>query len=195
MPLTVVTAADIATPVGKFLEALKSRLDIPQEDTYKDVELRDRIKDAIELVEADLWRPLFTTQYKLTVPGQMPVFIPRCPVQSIDSVKYYDDDNTLTTVDTDLYWYELNSEPAFLDYVDAVSFTFYEYSVYPVEITFTAGYGDDVDSLPQNIREAVIVTAYSAFQYPDSCHGGLPKPAVARCMQHRFRDERAICHL
>jgi uncharacterized phiE125 gp8 family phage protein len=196
MPLEVTIAPSLSVPVNAFLALLKVRLDIPAEETYKDEELRDRIRDAIEMVEADTWRPLFSTTFKLTLPELYPTFLPKPPVQSIVSVKYYNEDGDLTTLDpTTDYFYDIKSEPAFLDYKDGLSVTFEEYRVLPVEIVFTAGYGSSVDSLPKLLKEAVIVTAYAMYQYPEGCTGGLPKAAAMRCLQHRFRDQRIVCHL
>jgi uncharacterized phiE125 gp8 family phage protein len=196
MPLTVITPASLSAPVDTFLAILKGRLDIPPEETFKDAELRDHIRDAIAMVENETWRTLFDTTYKLTVPGQVLIHLPRPPYDSITHVKYYDEDDTLTTLSgTTDYYYNLDLQPGFVSWRDGIILSFTDdeqLGLFPVEVTYKAGYGTAVSDLPVELKEAVVITAYAKYLYPSECTGLIPKAARQRCLHHIFRDDRVL---
>jgi uncharacterized phiE125 gp8 family phage protein len=84
-----------------------------------------------------------------------PFDIPKPPLLSIDSIKYYDTDNT--EYDFDDYYADTESTPGRLElnYLESwPSVTLRD--INGVCITFTAGYGD-ADDVPQSVKQAILL--------------------------------------
>lgn len=83
--------------------------------------------------------------------------LPRPPVQSITSVKYYDEDNALQTLSSAVYQLDAKQEPAQLSLQQDQSWPGTYTRPNAVQIAFVAGYGDDPDDVPAEIRQALLM--------------------------------------
>lgn len=76
------------------------------------------------------------------------------PVQSVDSVKYYDFQGVLQTVDPSLYNASLGTPPRIQPAYSKV-WPISRPTIDSVQVNFTAGYGDTADKLPDAVKSAV----------------------------------------
>jgi uncharacterized phiE125 gp8 family phage protein len=113
----------------------------PESD--EDSWIEDMIATTRQYAESISDRSFLTQSHYLYLP-QFPsenyIEIPRPPLQTINSIKYTDDDGTVTTLTTDYYNYDTKSQPGRVYLEDDKSWpSFTEYPFNAVEIDFTAG--------------------------------------------------------
>lgn len=81
--------------------------------TYDDALISSLIAAACNLTEAYAWRPLVEQTWELYLDSAEvtdTIYLNKTPLKSVASVKYYNADNTLTTLDTSLYSVDLVSD-------------------------------------------------------------------------------------
>jgi len=157
------TAKSNTALVATLLPLVRTHLRIDGND--QDVELQGHIQSAIQFIETETSVDYTSTQWVLQVPC-FPVsdelLLPRSPLISVQSVKYYDEDNVLQTVEDTNYrvvkhyrlpgYVEFDSSyvyPATYDRSDAV------------QVAFTSGYS----TLDYTFAAAVAI--YVAHAYED----------------------------
>lgn len=101
--------------------------------------------------------------------------LPRNPVQGVTSITYYDSNGDLQTLATSAYVVDLRSVPARIIPARGTSWPVTEPD-HPnaVVVEFVAGYGDSlsspqissVDSVPQNLKTAVMTLTQHLFDHP-----------------------------
>lgn len=101
--------------------------------------------------------------------------IPRSPLISIDSVKYYDEDNNEYTFDPSNYFVDTTSE------VGRLSLNTNTYwptttlrAINGLEIKFTNGYGGSVD-VPDDVKNAIYIYCTHMYENRESESGTIPK--------------------
>ncbi len=99
-----------------------------------------------------------------------PIHLVRYPVQSVTSVKLYDEDDTATTVSTDVYQVDLASEPPRISVRreqvwPAVTLR----AMNGVEVEFVAGYGATASTVPSALREGIKLLAAYLFEHRGAC--------------------------
>jgi uncharacterized phiE125 gp8 family phage protein len=134
--------------------------------TDHDEIISDLIKHARELAEQLLNRSLITqTVVAYAAAFDTTLTLPRAPVQSISSVKYYDSADVQQTLSTDVYQSDLKAEPCTITTKKSQTWP----SVYdrynPIEITFIAGYGAQPDTVPEAIKTLIkmLLSTYHDF--------------------------------
>jgi len=106
--------AETTAPTEEPVSVADLRQQVSIDHTEDDLWLREMGKAARQLVEQHIERQLLTATYTLTLDAFPDVIeLNRPPVQSITSLKYYDTDDTLTTLteNTD-FVSDIISEPA-----------------------------------------------------------------------------------
>lgn len=149
------------------LEQAKTYLRVDNDDE-NDV-ISNIITAAREKVESLLWRPLLTQQWKLLFDTlssgfivnsdlylssyQYPIiYINKCPIQSIDSVKYIDVNGTTQTLSTSKYEVDLLSEPSRIRIIEMPQIKADTMNAFWIE--FTAGY-TDAALIPSKVKQAM----------------------------------------
>ena len=159
------------------------RQTLTTEDTY----LGTLIVGARNRAEEYLSRGLFTQTWKLTQDAwSEAIWLPRAaPLQSVTSVKYYDDTGTLQTVATSTYLVDVVSEPAKIDLAP--------YQIWPVlqphragavEITYVVGW-TDVANIPQAIKLGLQLLI--AHWYANRGDNGAALPAEVESLWAPYR--------
>jgi uncharacterized phiE125 gp8 family phage protein len=92
------------------------------------------------------------------------IYIPRPPLQSIVSVTYYDQDNTLQTLDPSQYLVDTYSKPARLLPAPDTVWPATKARPNAVEITFRCGYGDAAVNVPEGIRNWMLMRVGAAYE-------------------------------
>lgn len=145
---------------------LKDHLNVAQSDTTQDTKIESLILAAKERLERDIDRILITSTFVNYGPCfSNPLRINLKPVASILSIRYYDTDGTLQTLDSSEYRYIESSQ----EIVPAIGGEFpsvYEGMPDSVQIEFTAGYGADAGCQPRLIQSAIKLCVGKWFYDP-----------------------------
>lgn len=93
----------------------------------------------------------------------VPFCIPRAPLISVTSLKYYDTDNSETTYSADNYFVDAESKPGRITLGYGISWPAETLrSINAVKILYTAGYGA-ADDVPTTVKDAIYL--YCAYRY------------------------------
>lgn len=165
------------------LEELKMQLRIDPTVTDEDTWLRSILAAAREVVESDTRRAFIATQYDLTMDqfpfwGQLDrqsiertsqmvgvfygggIELRRCPVISVDYLRYLDAAGTLQTLDlTTKVSIDTSTEPGRVFPAYGVAWPICRWQNNAVRVTFTAGYGTTPDSVPNAAKHAIRLLA------------------------------------
>lgn len=117
--------------------------------------------------------------------------LPLAPVQSIDSVTYYDADNAQQTLASSVYQLFVDGEGPFLDLKPDQDWPVSYARDDAVSVTFVAGYGDAAD-VPVSIRQAILLMVGAWYENREDVVIGtiatqLPRSAAADNLLSPYR--------
>jgi uncharacterized phiE125 gp8 family phage protein len=171
MGLTLVTAPDNDGLVDGIRDSIFAQLRISSnaQTAYED-EVDMVAAAAISAIDGPagmIGRALLTQQWQATFDDGFPpvIEIALPPIQSVDSITYVDADGNTQTLATDAY--RLTGVGAWLTEIApafGTSWPATRCEREAVKVTFTAGYGDDIDSLPASILQAIRLIAAHLFE-------------------------------
>lgn len=151
MGLVVVTAA---TEWPITTAEAKAHLKFPAEITEDDTLILDKIKYASEVCERVTGRALCTQTWKLYLdcfPADSVVRMPKCPLQSITTLKTIDTTGTLTLLASTEYKVDAVSEPGRIVPAYGKIWPTVRTEINAVEIVFVCGYGAPA-AVPQEVK-------------------------------------------
>jgi uncharacterized phiE125 gp8 family phage protein len=97
----------------------------------------------------------FSTSYVCGRYMQPPLLLPKPPLIEVASIKYYDINGSQQTLDPSLYIVNSDGEPAT---IYPIPFTWWPATIWgrpdAVQVTFTAGYGESAEDVPENLKLA-----------------------------------------
>lgn len=139
----------------------------PAAVSAEDVLLNIYIAAARQWAEATTRRALITQVWTMRLdafPSSGIIEIPKLEMQSVDSVKYYDEDGGIQTWSDALYQVDINSEPARLQPNEGEAYPATKARLAAVEIEFTAGYGALGADVDQGIIQAMLMLIGHMYQ-------------------------------
>lgn len=150
------TTAPAVEPVSVADAKEQSRIDISDDDSL----IAEYLAAARKYAEDALTSSAFITQtWQLTMdawPGGSTIYLPRAPLQSVTSVKYYDEDDNGSTFASSNYYVDTASKPGRLVLKSDASWPTTELrEANGVLITFVAGYGDAAAAVPGPIKAGI----------------------------------------
>ena len=152
--LRLVTPA-VSDPVSVAEAKTYCRIDGSTEDTF----IESLIKAAVRLREDHPFcsRALISQEYQLTL-SRFPdeIVLPRPPLVSVSSVKYYDVNGDQQTLATDQYQVASQSEPARIVPAPGCTWPSTQERLEAVEVNYTAGYANAA-SVPPGLKLAVMM--------------------------------------
>lgn len=151
------------------------RIDAADEDAV----LSRVIAAAREHLERSLGRALLAQSWRYTLdawPSGYAVGLPLAPVQSVDSVKVYAQDDSSTTLPVGSYLLDGLGAPARLIRRGAQAWPAATRAGNGVEINFTAGHGSAPTDVPAALRVALLLLAAHWFEHREVVE---PQGAVA----------------
>lgn len=136
------------------------------------------IAAARKLAEDYQHRVYVQTTYQMIYDGFPDSIIefPRPPLISVDSVKYYDYEDTETLYSSDNYTVDLISEVGRLSLNYGI--TWPTVTLRPINafiIEFKAGYGADADAVPDSVKNAIYLYCTHMYENRESENGTVPK--------------------
>lgn len=154
------TVAPSLLPVS--LDEAKAKLDII-DDNSQDTEIRDLIRQAVDLVERDSLRMLMPQTWTLSL-DRFPcgdIELRKLPVSAVSHIKYIID-GTLTTLSASDYETDLISEPCRIRTVEGTSWPATDYTLNAVTVTWVAGYANAA-AVPPTAKNAVLVATRQLY--------------------------------
>ena len=88
----------------------------------------------------------------------------RSPLQSVTSIKYYDTDDVLQTLDSSLYEVDTYSVPGRVRPADGETWPVVDDRYNAITVTFVAGYGTSGSDVPEPTRHAIRLLAAHWFE-------------------------------
>lgn len=174
----------------------KIHLGIASAVTGWDTLIAALITAARKYVEDFTNRSLITTVWKLkldSLPYDQPSLqLPRSPLITVDSLKYYDNDGTEQTWDAANYIVSIDREPARVSLAYSIVWPSARYRADAITVNFTAGYGS-AGSVPQVFKQAILLIIGHWFEHRSEVEGGnlreIPLGVKALLEMYRVGDE------
>jgi len=170
------------------------RLDTPgaiEPVTAADVKLYARVAHSVEdtliaswisaarkLAEDYQHRSYVEQTYKMVYDGypDSVIYFPRPPLISVESVKYYDTEDSETVYSSDNYTVDTISEVGRLALNYGVTWpTTTLRPINSVIIDFTAGYGDEAADVPDSVKNAIYIYCTHMYENRESENGTVPR--------------------
>lgn len=149
------------------IAALKRNLHIL--DTNQDTYLQEILSAVIEKVQNNIGRCIARATYTGYLDDfpddDEDVIITLGPVAAISSIKYYDSDNALQTMDSGDYQLDNIDLDARLRFSE--TYNVYEDKMNAVEIEFTTGW-TDAASVPKDLKDAIVWIASKRYLNPEN---------------------------
>lgn len=157
-------------------------------DTVQDTEITRLITVAREYCENYTSQAFITQTWELAL-NDFPTFfrLKRLPVQSVSSIKYYDQNDTEQTVSSALY--EVDDYNAWHDIhlVDGESWPSSNGNLNNVKVRFVCGHGDATTDVPEQIRMAIMLCVGHWIHYKPLAEQGVQVSMVPLAV-HRLLD-------
>lgn len=121
-------------------------------------------------IEEILQRKLITQTWKMWLdawPEEIKILFG--DLQSVTHVKYTDEDESQSTLDSADYLVDTDSVPGRILLANDTTWPTATLSTRnPIEIQFVTGYGDAASDIPQDIRDAILVTIADRYTYRET---------------------------
>jgi uncharacterized phiE125 gp8 family phage protein len=180
---TLVTAPT-AEPVT--LAQARKQIEVASSDTNHDEQLDLLIQAAREQWEADTDSACLTQTWRVTFESicDDEIYLPKRPVASITSVKYYDPSNVQQTLATTVYGLDAASRAVRLKYLQSWPATVDRWDCW--EITYVCGYASAA-LVPAIAKQAILLLVGKYFEQRDMLSNDLIfKDAAYESLVHKF---------
>ena len=113
--------------------------------------------DYVDVPRGVINKALITQNWKLSARGfdNGRIDIPVSPVQSIESIQYFDINEEVQTIDADNFYLYGDEDSAWLQAKTAFAMPAFFDRLDAVNITFIAGFGDTAEDIPASISQAL----------------------------------------
>jgi uncharacterized phiE125 gp8 family phage protein len=131
-----------------------------------DVEIAANIAAATQTVEQYLGRALITQSWEYKVdcfPYPQGIRIPLAPVQSVAEVSYLDPDGDEVVLSTDRYVFSGGADAPTISVAPGQCWPATLHQREAITISFTAGYGDSWNAVPEPIRMGIALMVSALF--------------------------------
>ena len=139
---------------------------------------------AVEL-ETQLWEGMKTGPSGVHYMDHIELAV--APVVSVQSIKYYSDDDTESTWATTNYYVDTFSEPAKIVLRTGGTYPSDLRAANGLEINFTAGYGASPSNVPEAIRVAILQYITYLYEHRGDHEGAISPPAIIRNLLDPYR--------
>lgn len=157
----------LTQPAVEPITLAEAKANLRVNNTVENDLITSYIVAARKWVENYTWRPLITQTWTLFYDfsdvqniKNSTIVISKNPVQSISSIKYYDNTNTLVTLDSSNYYTDLGGDIASINFINQLP-TMYN-RINALQIEFVCGYGLAA-SVPDNIKAAIYMLITSFY--------------------------------
>lgn len=181
-----------STTLPVTLEQIKQQCRMRSSDTSQDDHLLFLAAVAVELVESEVNRSLVETKYELSLDafpardkeGKSAIYFYRPPVVSIESIKYYNESNVLTTIASSEYVADLKAQDPFV--MEATGCT-WPSDLYDKPNVITVAYTANTPALSNSVQLAICELVAGARR----ASGGVTVESL-KLMPHWFGIQRLL---
>jgi uncharacterized phiE125 gp8 family phage protein len=170
MPL-LLTTPPIAEPLALADVKAHLRLAITDDDDYITA-LITAARRAIESHYALTLMPQSWALFADAWPNDRVFHIPLWPVQSVESLMVFADDDTSVTIDPSNFYLDISTRPARYALRQGRVFAQPGRGINGIKISFTAGFGVDATAVPAEIKEGLMATVADWYQNRGDVVGG-----------------------
>jgi len=135
-------------------------------NTAEDDVITFMIKAATKWCERYSGYTFVNTVYQLNMDDFPPddiIVLPKYPLAGVTSIKYYNDEDTQVTFDSDNYRVDTTSIPGRVEYVTSWPGVYDKINT--IEILFTAGYGTDPADVPDDMKAAIKIMLGHLYEH------------------------------
>lgn len=189
MALKLVTAP---TTEPITLEEAKDHLRVDGND--EDALISSLITAAREYCEGYQGRAYVTQVWEIVLDAfpQMPMVVPRPPLQSVCSIKYTNNQGVEATFDVENYIVDSDSEPGRIVLASGKSWPAVQLQpVNGVRIRFSAGYGD-ATKVPASIKEAILLLVGHWHEHREAVLTGATSREIEFAVKALLGMERVV---
>ena len=198
----------VSAPSIQPVSRIEAREHLRLDDDVDDSQVRSFIKAATDWAENYTGRSFISRTYKMMLDGVSEIDDPlwegmrtghsssnlnnhieiaAAPVLSVQSIKYYSDDDTEYTWSASNYHVDTFSEPAKIVLRSGGTYPTDLRSVNGLEINFTAGYGESPSSVPEAIRVAILQYIAFLYEHRGDYEAGVQSPAVIKSLLDPYK--------
>jgi len=168
------------TAPGKLAVTLdEARKQVEVVGGHHDAHLTRLIKAATAQAEKYTGRAFISQVWQLTLDAfpDYAIRLPRPPAISVDSITYVDADGDTQTLDSSTYRADLTRSPAEITTAYGETWPSTRPVSAAVTVTYTAGYGTNWASVPEEARQAIVLLVAEWFAHREpNVEGAQPKP-------------------
>jgi uncharacterized phiE125 gp8 family phage protein len=166
---------------------LYTRVDTSIEDTLIDTWISSARIAAEDYQHRSYITQIIDLAYDYWPSGE--ILLPRPPTIAVNNIKYYDTNNLEYTVDSSLYFVDVNATPARIVLNDGQSWP--NVTLRPIRgfvVNYGAGYGATGSDVPDRIKDAIYL--YCAYRYENRIaeDGTIPKAFYDILQPDRIED-------
>jgi uncharacterized phiE125 gp8 family phage protein len=166
----------VADATSEALTLEQAKLHLRVTDDSEDDAINDLIKRARLHVQREMGRSIMSCTWKLTLDWfPSVVFLRFPPVTAVSSVTYYDTSGTVTTLSTDDYIYDLQSEMARVTPAYGKTWPATQSRIAAVTVNYTAGYAS-ASAVPEPIKHAMLLLINHWYEMRSAVTQGNSKP-------------------
>jgi len=121
------------------------------------------------------------------------IIIPRPPLQDVSSVKYYGTDDSEYTFDQANYFVDTKSEPGRV--VLGYKKNWPSVTLRPangVVVTFTAGYGDNAEKVPEEVKQAMKLLIGHWYEHREAVLAGIISKEIEFAVRSLLWPDRVV---
>ena len=141
--------------------------------------------DGARELESPLWEGMRTGPSNVAYLDH--IELAAAPVISVESIKYYSDDDTQYTWAASNYFVDTFSEPAKVVLRDGGTYPTDLRAANGLEINFTAGYGSNPSAIPEAIKVAILQYIAFLYEHRGDNEAGMQSPPVLRALLDPYR--------
>lgn len=160
----------ITGPTTEPVTLEKMKESLRMDGTESDNTITDLIKAAREAAEEFQNKAYFTQTWELSFDSlpSMPLTIPMPPLQSLTSVKLYDENGTEVSMNIDDFILDKRSEPGRIAFKKDKAWPSIKLqSIDAVVFQFVAGYSD-MSKVPEKVKQAIELYSTYFYDHPDA---------------------------
>lgn len=160
----------ITPPASEPVSVSEAKLHLRVDGADEDTLISGLITAARQYVEDYTQRALITQTWRLLLdefPNGDTIHVPLPPLQSVNSVTYYDEDGALQTLPTTDYHVDPESAQGRVVLTDGKCWPTTQTRPNAVTIEFVAGYGDAA-SVPQAIKQAILLLVAHWYEHREA---------------------------
>jgi uncharacterized phiE125 gp8 family phage protein len=161
------TARLITPPAALAVSIEAARAQARTGGNALDAELEMKIQGFTEKVEHDTGRALIHQTWEVTLDRfSDSIRLPNAPLVRVESVKFYDTEGVLRTLDPQDYQVDAKSEPGYIIPAVGRAWPATAARINSVEVQYVCGYGPDHESVPSAIRQYILAMIENDY-YPN----------------------------